>query len=204
MKINKPFKLISLTVFGTLLLLVLISQIFATMSTTKTEQQPFKLILKEGDFEVRHYDEVLVATVNTSNKSYRGDANENFRKLAGFIFGNNQKKESIGMTAPVHMEKNDSGSTMSFVMPSRYSKNDLPKPNDPSVAIKTIPAGFYAIINFGGFAPESKILRKIEELKNWLKQKNYSIKGQPKYFGFNPPYELFGRHNEVVVEIDYK
>ena len=173
------------------------------MSDRKTAQQPYKSILKEGDFEVRFYEEALLATVAAPDKSFRGDANGNFRKLAGYIFGNNQQKENIGMTAPVHLSQNDTGSTMSFVMPQRYSTKNLPVPADPSIKISTMPAGHFAVLNFGGFASEDKIVGKINLLQEWLKSKNYKVIGKPTYLGYNPPYQLFGRHNEVIVEIEW-
>jgi len=43
------------------------------------------------------------------------------------------------MTSPVQMDINDSVSTMSFVMPSAYKRENLPKPNDPGVQIKNTP-----------------------------------------------------------------
>ena len=188
---------------GLVLLLFTISQLYAFMSNNKTERQQYKTILKDGKFEIRKYEAALMATVVSAPATYRGDANHNFRKLAGYIFGSNKKNESIGMTAPVHMEKTDSGSTMSFVMPSRYSAATLPPPNDPSIRIHEVAAGYYAVLEFGGFAPEGKIVRKMKEFEALIEARHLVLKSKPKFLGYNAPFELIGRRNEIVAEIEY-
>lgn len=57
------------------------------------------------------------------------------------------------MTSPVHMDINDSASTMSFVMPAEFQKNNLPQPNNSGVKIVTTADEYVAAIKFGGFAP---------------------------------------------------
>ncbi len=45
---------------------------------------------------------------------------------------------------------NDSISSMSFVMPSSYSEENLSKPNDPNVRIQKTADEYVAVIRFGG------------------------------------------------------
>jgi hypothetical protein len=42
-----------------------------------------------------------------------------FRRVASYIFGGNDKNESISMTAPVFMEMGNN-TKMAFVMPKNY------------------------------------------------------------------------------------
>ena len=112
------------------LVLITIFQSFTIMSSKKTEEQKYTVILKDGDFEVRFYPSTTIAKINSSAKTYKELSGPGFRKLAGYIFGGNDENKSISMTSPVHMNINDSISSMSFVMPSTYSKENLPKPND--------------------------------------------------------------------------
>lgn len=109
-----------------LIVLVFIFQSFVIMPINKTEQQKYTLIKEYNGFEIRFYPSATIATVNLNAKTYKELANPGFRKLAGYIFGGNESNENISMTAPVHMEINDSLSKMNFVMPSTYTKENLP------------------------------------------------------------------------------
>ena len=83
----------------------------------KTEEQPYKVVLKKDKFEIRYYPAAIFAQVKSPAKGYRNESGNQFRKLAGFIFGGNSESKQIAMTAPVHMEKSEEGSVMHFVMP---------------------------------------------------------------------------------------
>lgn len=105
------------------------------------------------------------------------------------------------MTSPVHMDFNESSSTMSFVMPSAYKKSDLPKPNDSSITIHESPDEYIAAIRFGGFASEKDIRAYSEKLENALNSVPITSIGTYKYLGYNPPFQLLFRRNEVVVKV---
>lgn len=124
-----------------------------------------------------------------------------FRQLAGYIFGGNAGETRISMTARVHMDINDSGSTMSFVMPSVYNESNLPKPNDPSVIIKKTSEENVAVIHFGGFASDEDLKFYSEKLQNLLKEKGIATYGHYRYLWYNPPYQLIGRRNEIIVSV---
>ena len=127
-----------------------------------------------------------------------------FRKLAGYIFGGNEANTKIPMTAPVQMDINDSVSTMSFVMPSAYTKEKLPKPNDPNVHIKNTEDEYVAVIRFGGYASDKDLKFYSEKLQNLLKENRITSFGNYRFLGYNPPYQFIGRRNEIIVTIDWK
>jgi len=108
------------------------------------------------------------------------------------------------MTAPVHMNINDSASSMSFVMPSTYNPENLPKPNDPGVFIQKTADEYVAVIRFGGFASDKKLKLYTEKLQNILKEKVITTFGHYRFLGYNPPFQLIGRRNEVIVSVDWK
>ena len=174
------------------------------MPVNKTEEQKYTLILKEKDFEIRFYPATTIATIKSNAKSYKELANPGFRKLAGYIFGGNESETSISMTSPVHMDINDTASSMSFVMPSAYNESNLPKPNDPNVIIKKTSDEYVAALRFGGYASDKDLKRYSEELQIILKQKGITTKGNYRYLGYNPPFQLVGRRNEIIVQIDWK
>jgi len=190
---------LSVTVF----LLFTIFQIYVAMAGNKTETQAFTLIKKEDDFEIRYYPVVTLAVVKAHSSSYKELGNMGFRKLAGYIFGGNNEKKQIAMTAPVHMQMSDSVSTMAFVLPKNYHLENLPKPNDSSIEIKTTTAEYVAAIEFGGFSNTKKIQAHIAQLKALLLKKNIQHLDNFRYLGYNPPYQLFGRKNEIIVTIIY-
>jgi hypothetical protein len=106
------------------------------------------------------------------------------------------------MTSPVHMDIGDSISTMAFVMPSNYKMGDLPQPNNADIAIEISEPEYLAVIQFGGFANTASIDKHKVLLENALKEKGLTYYGNFRYLGYNPPYQLFGRKNEVVVALN--
>ena len=105
------------------------------------------------------------------------------------------------MTSPVRMSIDNSKSTMAFVIPSIYNKNNLPKPNDSSIDIITSKPDYAAAIQFGGFASDEHINKYRSMLENNLKDKGISFYGNFRYLGYNPPYQLLCRKNEVLVAL---
>jgi len=186
-----------------LLLLFIIFQSFMAFSTSKIERQQYQVIKKEKDFEIRFYPPATMATVRTSARSYRELTGNGFRRIAGYIFGGNESSAKIAMTSPVHMDISDKGSSMSFVMPSQYDIKDLPKPNDAKVELHTSPAEYAAAIEFGGYANDATISKYAEQLRQSLEAKGIKAIGNFRYLGYNPPYQLVGRKNEVIVTIEW-
>ena len=123
------------TLYISLLLIgiYLIFQSFKIIGVIKTEKQAYRVVKKETGFEIRFYPSATMATVYSKADNYKSVASSGFNKLAKFIFGGNQQKESISMTAPVIMRITDKGSSMSFVMPQKYNESTLPTPNDPQI-----------------------------------------------------------------------
>jgi hypothetical protein len=194
---------IFLIVIAILVLGFALFQVYLSIADTKTEAQAFQIVQTDKDFEIRLYPSVTMAMIKSSAQSYKELGNSGFRKLAGYIFGGNDSNKQIAMTSPVHMDINDTASTMSFVMPAMYNKDNLPKPNDAQVIIKTTPIEYVAAIQFGGFASDTDIKRQKEKLENALKAASISYYGNFRYLGYNPPYQLFGRKNEVIIGVNW-
>lgn len=173
-------------------------------SNSNIEKQKYRVVKTEKEFEIRFYPPAVLATIRSSANSYRELANNGFRRIAGYIFGNNESSAKIAMTSPVHMDINENNSTMSFVMPSAYQIKDLPKPTDGRVEIHETPAEYAAVIEFGGFATDEKIKKYADQLKNVLLEKSIKTIGNFKYLGYNPPYQFIGRKNEIIVAVDWK
>ena len=189
-----------------LLILLLLIAIPILLSFTKTsiEKQKYRLVKKEKEFEIRFYPPAILATTRSAVKSYRELGSSGFRKIAGYIFGNNESSAKIAMTAPVHMDINDKGSSMSFFMPSQYTLDKLPRPVDSRVELHESAAVYMAAIEFGGYANDEKIKQYADRLVQALNRNGIKTTGNPTFLGYNAPYELIGRKNEVVIAIEWK
>lgn len=193
---------ILLIVFSILIALVVISQLYFTMA--KTETQPYQIIKTEKDYEIRLYPPATMATIAMDVKTYKELSNNGFRKLAGFIFGGNQENKNISMTSPVHMDINESKSTMSFVMPTNYNQKNLPKPNDSTISITTTAEEYVAAIEFGGYANDSEIKTYANKLESALKANGIEYFGNFRFLGYNAPFQFWGRKNEIIVCVRWK
>lgn len=170
----------------------------------KTETQVYTVLKKEQDFEIRKYPPATMATISMQAKSYKELSSNGFRTLASFIFGGNEQKKKIAMTSPVHMDISDSGSSMSFVMPSEYAKDDLPVPDNRSIKIETMPEEYVAAIQFGGYANDEDIKKYAHQLENALKAKGIEYYGNFRFLGYNAPYQFLNRKNEIIVSVQWK
>jgi len=92
---------------------------------------------------------------------------------------------------------------MYFVMPSKYTLETLPVPNNAEVKPREVPAKKYAVVLFSGFSGEAKMAKKTEELLAWLQVKQIKPSGAPELAHYNTPWTLpFLRRNEVMVQYE--
>jgi len=179
---------------------IVISQIFITSSTSKTETAQYEILADFDGFEIRKYPELLVASTPLTSDSYSANSRAGFQKIASYIFGGNSSNLKISMTSPVQMEISDH-SSMSFYMPSEMSREQLPIPNRNDVNIKIEPMKIVASIEFSGWASDSVLEEKFKELKNKLIENKIDFEDNYSYLGYNPPYQLVNRKNEVIIKL---
>lgn len=177
------------------------SQLYTNHLSTDIESYTYEVVKKYDRFEIRLYEEALFSYVTMPYDSYTESSTRGFSVLAGYIFGGNEESEEIAMTSPVEMEMNDS-ITMKFMVPKKYTIEDVPKPDNSSIAFKKEPKKYLAAIRFGGFADDAKIQHHIELLKELLKNKGIKHQNNFSFLGYNPPFQVINRTNEIVVEID--
>ncbi|MBE0678301.1 MAG: heme-binding protein [Bacteroidales bacterium] len=181
---------------------LLLIQSFTTMAFAETEKQKYRVVRSGKEFEVRFYPSAILATVYSDARNYRELAYPGFRKLAGYIFGGNESETKISMTSPVHMDMNTA--SMSFVMPSSFSEENLPMPDDPGVKIERTDDVYVAVIRFGGYASDKDIRLYSEKLRSLLEVQGIKWYGNFRYLGYNPPFQPFGRKNEIIVNVEWK
>ena len=197
--ILKPVLIASAAIIGA----ILITKTYSAMAA-KTETQPYGVLKTEADFEIRLYPSATMATISMDAKTYKELSSSGFRKLASFIFGGNDDKKSIAMTSPVHMDINDSQSSMSFVMPANYNKDNLPKPDNSDIKIETTAPEYVAAIKFGGYADDEKIKKYAAKLEAALKASGIEYEGNFRFLGYDAPYQFLNRKNEIIVSVNWK
>ncbi|WP_010200210.1 SOUL family heme-binding protein [Psychrobacter sp. PAMC 21119] len=205
---------------------LLLSGLLLTSGAAMATEEPNYTVLSQmDDFELRRYDKQLVAQTWVSGDQDSA-SREGFKVLADYIFGNNNapsgesskismtapvimqpetkadsdESQEIAMTAPVSMQQTDGKWRVQFTMPSQYTIQTLPKPNNPKVEIVEVPAQIYGVIKFSWLAGEDKVATKTAELQTWMQTQNLTATGKPELARYNPPWTLpFMRRNEVMI-----
>lgn len=176
-------------------------QLFSLKSQKNIETYSYVVNKKYDQFEIRSYKATLFTSVKLSSKKYKEASSKGFSILAGYIFGNNNRNEKIAMTSPVSMSLKDS-TTMMFMVPKKYKKETLPQPNLSKIKFKEEPAKTVAAINFSGWANDKKIKKYKQKLKDALDKEGILYKNRFQFLGYNAPYEVFNRKNEIIVELE--
>ena len=123
--------------------------------------------------------------------------------------------ERIAMTRPVTAEPQAAGGApdadalpgatrwrIRFVMPSRYTLETLPRPDDPSVVLREEPAARMAVLRFSGLAGDATLREASAELLAWVGAKGWTPLGTPRLARYDPPWTLPPlRRNEVMVPV---
>ena len=190
-----------LIVLGVILLVFIIIQLYAINGQRNIETYPYVVDKKYEAFEIRSYEATLFTSVKLTANQYKDASSKGFSILAGYIFGGNEKNEKIAMTSPVAMSLEDS-MTMMFMVPKKYKKETLPQPNQSQIQFREESAKTIAAITFGGWANDEKIERYKQKLKSALDAQNITYTNRFYFLGYNPPYEVFNRKNEIIVELD--
>ena len=189
--------IIILAVSATVFLIV---QAILILVTNKTEGHNYIVVEDYSTFEIRQYEPAIFSYTVMETDSYQTVSGKGFSILAGYIFGKNEKNEKIAMTSPVTMDMDDS-ITMKFKVPKGIAIEDLPQPTSSKVRFLSEPEKTIAAIQFSGWSSDEKIAKYKNKLKGLLAQNNIEHTGKFSFLGYNPPYELINRRNEIVVEI---
>ncbi len=185
--------------------------------TSSVEQPTYASVLLDGDFEIRDYPSLVVAEVNHSGERYQA-VGKGFRSLAAYIFAKNREGPEIAMTAPVIQSPGQSDEptattgaravdgarwTVRFVMPSQYSRDDLPDPGDPAVRLQTVPPTRWVAIRFSGVTTNELLAERTDALWVWMETRGLTPLGPPAFAYYNDPFTPgFLRRNEVLFEIE--
>ena len=166
-----------------------------------SETQKYETLFKKGSFEIRHYPPAVMASVEMKG-TYDRMKTPGFKMLAGYIFGGNNQNKRISMTTPVRVSEEGGTGKMSFVMPSEFKRENLPKTENKKIMLHETEPGHVAALHFGGFSNDKKIEIKKEELKHQLAKLGIKHSSRFEYLGYSAPSKLVNRRNEVIVFLD--
>jgi hypothetical protein len=180
-----------------------------------TEEPRYAVVERIGELEIRQYGER--AAIETTVDGGELDARANgFRRLAGYIFGNNrmrakiamtapvaQASEKIAMTAPVAQRSDGAGRwVIRFYAPASYTVGAMPEPNDKRVSVVTAPPETVAVLRFSGLALAGSVAEHQATLLSDLKATDWKPEGKPFTWFYDPPWTIpFLRRNEVAVQV---
>jgi hypothetical protein len=169
------------------------------------------------DVEVRQYGPRIAAEITVDGDEDRA-RNVGFRRLASYIFGANHRDETISMTAPVAQQaggdeiamtapvaqsRNAGGQWMiRFFMPSKWTMETLPKPDDDDVRLVTVPGETVAVFRFSGNRGPKAVAERTEQLRKTLRDNAIEPIGESVAWFYDPPWTLpFRRRNEVAIPV---
>jgi len=194
-----------------------VSSILVAKSAMAIEKAKYTVIEREDDFEIRQYESQIVAETYVEG-DLEEVGNEGFRRLYGYISGDNQKKQSISMTAPVRQEagsekiamtapvgqeKKDDRWRITFMMPTEYSLEMLPEPTDPRVKLVEDPGRLIAAVRYSGTWSEEGFEENKALLEDYLQKRGLAKAGEPIWARYDPPFmPWFLRRNEVLIPIE--
>ena len=201
---QKP--LLRLSVF----LSALLAYLTASFPAMSYEEPEYNIVKKTNVYEVRQYRKRTVAEV------IFGEEDSGFRMLFDYISGSNKgskevemtipvtRSKEIEMTVPVTQSTTDGKMSRRFFLPRQYSKQNAPDPNDERVRIIDLPAEYFAVISYSGFASDDNFDKHHKELKAALDKDGMVIKGPPIKATYNSPFTPpFLRRNEAMYPLEW-
>jgi len=181
-----------------------------------TEEAAYNVVTTDGAFEIRDYAPHVVAETLVDG-TLEEAGNTAFNRLFRYISGGNRSREKVAMTAPVSQQPKGEKIAMtapvaqqrvreqwavSFMMPSTYTLETLPAPEDPQVTLRQVPARRIAAVRYSGSWSEKGYQRNLKDLESWMRGRGLSPAGDPVWARYNSPFSLwFLRRNEILVPV---
>jgi hypothetical protein len=198
------------------IILILSSTLLTSCFSVGIEKAKYTVISKEGKFEIRQYQPQIIAeTIVDSDFDKAG--NIAFGRLFNYISGNNLKKESISMTAPVNQrgdsekismtapvnqQKSENKWAISFLVPAKYTMETVPAPVDPNVIIREVPSQKTAAVRYSGTWSKKRYESYKTRLEKFISDNKLQIVGEAIFARYDPPFQLwFLRRNEVLIPV---
>ncbi|MCA1653648.1 MAG: heme-binding protein [Sphingomicrobium sp.] len=180
-----------------------------------TDEPDYRTLRTDGDFQIRHYPEIVIAETIAHGPRKRS-LSEGFRRLADYIFAKSRPGEELAMTVPVMQDAGDpmasdpplfddeieGGWRTRFVMPAGRATDDLPEPPD-QIELITMSPRRVGVVSFAGRPDDRDLAEQEDRLRGWLARHGEKSQAEPEYAFYNSPM-IPGplRRNEVWLALD--
>jgi SOUL heme-binding protein len=185
------------------------------------EEPPRSVQLVADEVEIRQYGPRIAAQtkVVANEEAARSTG---FRRLAGYIFGANHRSDRIAMTAPVSQQATRVGGQkiamtapvaqqisenqswmIRFYMPTGWTLDSLPTPDDERVALVAVPPETVAVLRFTGDRSSAGVAEHTRRLRELLRDYGFEAVGEPTAWFYDPPWTLpCRRRNEIAIPVE--
>ena len=186
-------------------------------SVMAIEKAKYNVLEKEGPIEIRRYEKQVVAETFVEG-DFKSVGNKGFRRLYEYISGNNRKKQSISMTAPVTQEEGSQTISMTspvnqekqgnvwritFLMPAEFSLETLPEPLDESFRLVEEPGRLIAAVRYSGTWSSHSYEKNKTKPKAFIEKQDLKQVGTEIWARYDPPFmPWFLRRNEVLIPVE--
>lgn len=180
------------------------------------EEAEYRVLRQDGAVEVREYAPFIVAETVVGGE-FEEASNRAFQTLFRYIDGENtarreiemtapvsqqKRSQKIEMTAPVSQEKAPGGWAVSFMMPSAFTMETAPEPENPSITLRPVAAHRAVAIRYSGRWTESRYRDQLAKLHHWVEREGLETVGDPVWARYNAPFvPWFLRRNEILLRL---
>ena len=181
----------------------------------------YRVLEQEGSFELRAYSSYLIAETEVE-AGFMNAGNIAFGRLFRYISGANTAQteiamtapveqssqgEKIAMTAPVEQSKGEGVYRVGFIVPRKYNRETVPKPTDPRVSIREVPARTVAVWRYSGRWTEENFREHEQDLRRAVQARGLqAVSGDSAIIArYDAPFiPWFMRRNEVLIPLERK
>lgn len=210
-------------ILGGILLALGLWALGSYLAIRSLEKPSYTVVEKRDGYEIRQYDAYIVAEATVESTDYNRNLNQGFSLVADYIFGNNTSREKISMTTPVlenatppntnekiamtvpvlEESSGDTSRTISFVLPSKYSLESLPTPNNDRVTLREVSSFKAAALSFSWYGTPERVATKKTQLLSVLEKDGLLLVGEMQAAFYNPPLSMpLVLRNEIIAPIE--
>jgi len=193
---------------------------FSSRPSMAIEIPDYRVIEQDGAYELREYSPYLIAETEVE-AGFMNAGNIAFGRLFRYISGSNTSQTEIAMTAPVEQSRESGGQKIAmtapveqanvdgvyrvgFVVPKKFTRETVPKPLDPRVSIREVPARTVAVWRYSGRWTEENFREHERDLRALLIRKSLrATAGDSAIIArYDAPFmPWFMRRNEVLIPL---
>lgn len=189
-------------------------------SVMAIEIPEYRVLEQDGAYELREYSPYLIAETEVESE-FMNAGNIAFGRLFRYISGANAARaeiamtapveqstpgrgEKIAMTAPVEQASVDGVYRVGFIVPRKFTRETVPRPIDPRVSIREVPARTVAVWRYSGRWTEDNFREHERELRALLARKGLRAESGDSAIiaRYDAPFmPWFMRRNEVLIPL---